>query len=66
MIEELGRHGYRLSAGTLYPILHGLERRGYLHSTVRAASAGRLRRFYRITAKGRLALTEAKQNSFSR
>jgi PadR family transcriptional regulator, regulatory protein PadR len=28
MIEELGRHGYRLSAGTLYPILHGLEAKG--------------------------------------
>jgi DNA-binding PadR family transcriptional regulator len=25
MIEELARHGYKLSAGTLYPILHGLE-----------------------------------------
>ena len=33
MIEELGRHGYKLSAGTLYPILHGLEERGYLTST---------------------------------
>jgi PadR family transcriptional regulator PadR len=30
MIEELGRHGYKLSAGTLYPILHGLEEKGYL------------------------------------
>jgi len=30
MIEELARHGYKLSAGTLYPILHGLEERGYL------------------------------------
>jgi DNA-binding PadR family transcriptional regulator len=28
MIEELARHGYRLSAGTLYPILHGLEKKG--------------------------------------
>lgn len=25
MIEELGRHGYRLSAGTIYPMLHRLE-----------------------------------------
>ena len=29
MIEEVARHGYKLSAGTLYPILHGLEERGY-------------------------------------
>jgi Transcriptional regulator PadR-like family len=33
MIEELGRHGYKVSAGTLYPILHGLEEKGYLAST---------------------------------
>jgi PadR family transcriptional regulator PadR len=31
--EELGRHGYKISAGTLYPILHALERKGYLRST---------------------------------
>ena len=35
MIDELGRHGYRLSAGTLYPILHGMERQGYLRSPPR-------------------------------
>jgi hypothetical protein len=33
MAEELARHGYRISAGTLYPLLHGLERKGYLHAT---------------------------------
>ncbi len=33
IIEELGRHGYKLSPGTLYPILHALERKGYLRST---------------------------------
>ena len=31
MIHELARHGYTLSPGTLYPMLHGLERRGYLN-----------------------------------
>jgi len=31
-IEELARHGYKLSAGTLYPMLHDMERKGYLHS----------------------------------
>jgi len=30
-IEELARHGYKLSAG-LYPMLHDMERKGYLHS----------------------------------
>jgi DNA-binding PadR family transcriptional regulator len=33
MVEELARHGYRISPGTLYPILHGLEKKGYLRSS---------------------------------
>ena len=33
MAEELARHGYKISPGTMYPILHGLEKRGYLRST---------------------------------
>ena len=32
MIEELARHGYKLSPGTLYPVLHGLEQDGLLRS----------------------------------
>jgi PadR family transcriptional regulator, regulatory protein PadR len=59
MIEELRRHGYALSAGTLYPILHGLERKGLLSSaTERAGSTER--RVYRATAAGRSALAAAK------
>jgi PadR family transcriptional regulator, regulatory protein PadR len=52
MIHELARHGYTLSPGTLYPMLHALERRGYLRS--RKARQGRTyRRIYRATALGR-------------
>jgi len=59
MIEELGRHGYKLSAGTLYPILHGLEERGYLASSEeRAGSVAR--RVYRATPAGEEALAAAK------
>jgi PadR family transcriptional regulator, regulatory protein PadR len=59
MIEELARHGYKLSAGTLYPILHGLEERGYLTSQEeRVGSAAR--RVYRATPDGRKALAAAK------
>ena len=60
MIDELGRHGYRLSAGTLYPILHGMERQGYLRSQQRL-NGGRNRRVYRATAAGRRALVTARQ-----
>jgi DNA-binding PadR family transcriptional regulator len=55
IIEELRRHGYRISAGTMYPILHGLERKGYLKSEVEQRD-GRRRRIYRITRLGRSAL----------
>lgn len=51
VIEELGRHGYKLSPGTLYPILHALERKGYLRSS-RKRDGRQLRRFYRATAAG--------------
>jgi DNA-binding PadR family transcriptional regulator len=60
MIEELARHGYRISAGTLYPLLHGLEQRGYLIS--RRERRGRnFRRLYRATPAGRAALRIAKR-----
>ncbi len=59
MIDELSRHGYRISAGTMYPLLHGLERKGYLRG--RAAHDGlRRRRVYRLTPAGRRALAAAK------
>jgi DNA-binding PadR family transcriptional regulator len=59
MIQELARHGYTLSPGTLYPMLHGLERRGYLKS--RTKRTGRtFRRLYRATAIGREANKIAK------
>ncbi len=60
IIEELARHGYRLSPGTLYPILHGLQRRGLLRSSARRAE-GRTRRVYRITPAGRRTLRVARR-----
>lgn len=59
MIEELARHGYRISPGTLYPLLHGLEEKEYLVSR-KERSGGRTRRVYRATPKGREALDVAK------
>ena len=59
MSEELARHGYRISPGTLYPILHGLEKKGYLRSMERRVGRT-IRREYRITASGRKALKAAK------
>ncbi|THD58327.1 PadR family transcriptional regulator [Phenylobacterium sp.] len=59
MIEELAEHGYRISAGTLYPMLHAMERRGYLSSS--KTRLGRTyRRVYVATDLGRDALAQAK------
>ena len=60
MIDELARHGYRLSAGTLYPLLHGMEQQGYLRSQS-LMNGGRSRRVYRATTHGRKALTTARK-----
>ncbi|MBD3389127.1 MAG: PadR family transcriptional regulator [Candidatus Altiarchaeales archaeon] len=60
MQEELGRHGYRLSPGTLYPTLHRLEGAGYL-SVERRVMGGRMRKYYSITEAGRGVLEEARE-----
>ncbi len=49
MAEELARHGYRISPGTLYPLLHGLERKGYLHSSEIRNGGNRFARYNRAT-----------------
>jgi len=59
IIEELGRHGYRLSPGTLYPLLHGLEEKGYLRSS-EERNGRQKRRIYRATPNGRRVLNAAK------
>ncbi|BBP04692.1 hypothetical protein TPL01_30180 [Sulfuriferula plumbiphila] len=59
IIDELGHHGYKLSAGTLYPILHGLEKSGYLSSQTELVS-GRRRRLYVITDTGKTVLALGK------
>lgn len=60
IIEELARHGYRLSPGTLYPLLHRLEQQGYLRSR-EVREGRRLRRLYQATAPGRAALDRARE-----
>jgi DNA-binding PadR family transcriptional regulator len=59
MIEELARHGYRISPGTLYPLLRGLEKKGYLRSHQETAGARRL--VFHATPRGKAALRAAKQ-----
>ena len=60
IIQELGRHGYRLGPGTIYPLLHGMERRGWLRASSRFVE-NRRRKTYAATAAGRRALKEARE-----
>jgi DNA-binding PadR family transcriptional regulator len=62
MIQELVRRGYRLSAGTLYPLLHGMEERGLLVSEQIRVGRAR-RRVYRATSSGVAALAAARQRA---
>ena len=59
MAEELARHGYRISLGTLYPLLHGLEKKGYLRSAEKRQGQS-IRKVYRATQLGRKALQAMK------
>jgi PadR family transcriptional regulator, regulatory protein PadR len=59
LMEELARHGYRISPGSLYPLLKGLERKGYLRSSEKRSGRS-WRRVYVATALGRRALAASK------
>ncbi|MFT9493524.1 PadR family transcriptional regulator [Anaerosolibacter sp.] len=62
MIEELQEHGYEISAGTLYPILHSLESSGLL-TTSEKVIEGKVRKYYSITAEGEEVLKLAKEKA---
>jgi PadR family transcriptional regulator, regulatory protein PadR len=61
LIEELRRHGYDISPGTLYPIFHSLREDGLLQVRGRVVD-GRRRKYYRTTLKGKKTLQRAKGN----
>ena len=63
MIDELKHHGYNLSAGTLYPILHGLEKDGLISSAERNVE-GKMRRYYAATESGKEVLKAARSKAF--
>jgi PadR family transcriptional regulator, regulatory protein PadR len=59
MIEELRRHGYEMSPGTIYPLLHSLQKKGYLSVEVRREGR-RSWREYSATKEGKRVLNSAK------
>lgn len=56
MLNELRRHGYDISPGTLYPLLRRMEALGWLTGTSDPAGGLRARRDYRLTDEGRKVL----------
>lgn len=64
MIEELEKRSnntFSLKAGTLYPLLHNLERQELINSYIESADSSRVRKYYSITAKGKGMLNEKKK-----
>lgn len=60
IMQELRRHGYRIGPGTIYPMLHAMEKSGLLTSKP-LKREGRVQRAYRATPAGRKALAAAKE-----
>ena len=58
--EELARHGYSVSPGTLYPVLHRLEKEGYLENSPKVVNS-RMRKYYQATAEGKLMLEQSRK-----
>lgn len=63
IIEELSRHGYNVSPGTLYPLLHQMEKDGLLVSKEDVTS-GRKKIYYKATKKGNIEFEEIKMKIF--
>ncbi|WP_010648739.1 PadR family transcriptional regulator [Oceanobacillus massiliensis] len=63
MLEELKEHGYNISSGTLYPILHSMETDGLLIMEEKNVE-GKIRKYYRITEKGNAVHDEARIKAY--
>lgn len=64
MIEELEKRSknvFSLKAGTLYPLLHNLEKQELINSYIENADSSRVRKYYSITNKGKGMLKEKKE-----
>ena len=60
-VRELSGGHLEWTDGMLYPVLHRLERLGYIEAQWKVAESGRRRKYYRITARGRAHLAEERR-----
>jgi len=63
MIEELKEHGYDMSPGTLYPLLHSMESKALLEKEEKTID-GKIRKYYQITTLGNEVLEEARRKAY--
>ncbi len=63
MIQELSEHGYDMSPGTLYPLLHNMESKGLLEKEEKTVD-GKIRKYYKITELGNVVLEEARKKAY--
>lgn len=63
VLEELREHGYSISSGTLYPILHSMEFDELLTREDKNVD-GKIRKYYTTTEKGNLVLIEARKKAY--
>ena len=60
-VRELSGGDLAWTDGMLYPVLHRLERLGFIEARWETADSGRRRRYYRLTSRGRTQLTEERK-----
>jgi len=58
LAQNLDAAGHHLGPGTLYPLLHDMEKAGWVKSTGKTVK-GKRRRYYRATKKGRSQVEQA-------
>lgn len=61
MIEELAEHGYKVSPGTLYPVLKSMVEEGLIEKEDRNVN-GKIRKYYKTTEEGAKLLADLKSN----
>lgn len=62
VLNELRRHGYEISPGTLYPLLKRMERNGWLRSETAVGKGKRRRQYYHLTKRGAAVLAVLREN----
>ena len=61
LVHEWSGGDLQWTDGMLYPVLHRLEKRGFVQASWRKGETGRRRKYYRLKAKGRRALEQQKE-----